>query len=255
MDLYSPGKRFNSPEFAKQFHDCMSNSEKDAKPSTCLLCGKPTTSFCNSHSIPKCCLKNISDDGHVYTINQILNFGPIDREKGLARTGTFRLICKECDNQFFKNYENPTAYLDEPNQQMLGQIATKDLLLEINKASILIALDEKTEQNDTKAVRELDFSENMKALGKAVHAGRGKGSPYKLIMFQQLNYVVPFAFQGVANLVSDFDGHMINNLFLYNQSYRLEPLHIAVFPLKHFSVVLLFRNAAAKRYKNLKRRF
>lgn len=37
--------------------------KEELKPRKCLLCDKDTTSFCNSHTIPRLSLKNISETG------------------------------------------------------------------------------------------------------------------------------------------------------------------------------------------------
>lgn len=83
--------------FNKKFSMYKHTGEQKAKPENCMLCGKKTVSFCNSHSIPQFCLKNITTDGKSKTLNQAIGIDFMPYEVGLNRTGTFKLICKKCD--------------------------------------------------------------------------------------------------------------------------------------------------------------
>ena len=37
----------------KKMNRMLSVARNESKPTTCILCGKPKTSFCNSHSVPQ----------------------------------------------------------------------------------------------------------------------------------------------------------------------------------------------------------
>lgn len=47
----------------KKISKLLSEARNAAKPDKCILCGKPQTSFCNSHSVPQLSLRNIASDG------------------------------------------------------------------------------------------------------------------------------------------------------------------------------------------------
>lgn len=104
--------------------------QQDSKPNKCILCGQHKTSFCNSHSVPRMCLKNIAVNGKVLQANGLVGADVIDVEKGINNSGTFHFICNECDSKAFQDYENPDTWTEiAPTDKVLSQIALKDVLL------------------------------------------------------------------------------------------------------------------------------
>ena len=86
----------------------------------------------SSHSIPQFALKRIAEDGKVMLPlqDEILTIG---KDTGVNKAGTFHIICRDCDSRTFQLYEDPNAYNSKPTDQMLAQIALKDVLLMISK--------------------------------------------------------------------------------------------------------------------------
>ncbi len=70
-------------EIKKQVNAILKKSHDDSKLDYCLCCRKKVTSFCNSHSLPRFILKNISNDGYVLTSNNYFKMPLIDNKKGL----------------------------------------------------------------------------------------------------------------------------------------------------------------------------
>ncbi len=130
----------NKIEYKKQFGKLLAKSRRDSKLSECYYCGSPCSSFCNSHSIPAFCLKNIAVNGDVFYSNKLVNLPLLDYEKGVNDSGTFHLICRECDSKIFSDYENPDNYQDKPTPKMLAQIAMKDYLKSISKRLFELSL-------------------------------------------------------------------------------------------------------------------
>jgi len=121
-------------EINKTMSRIMREAKNRAKPSSCLICGKEQTSFCNSHTVPAFCLRNIEKDGKVCTCNSIVKYPfYIKSENGINEAGSFRLICRECDSVVFQEYENPKAYNEKPSSKILAQIALKNGLKAISK--------------------------------------------------------------------------------------------------------------------------
>ena len=87
--------------YRKQMSAINKKARQTAKRETCYYCGKNVTSFCNSHSVPRFCLKNISTKGEVLTLNVLVDNPLIDKEKGVEEAGTFHLICNDCDSKIF----------------------------------------------------------------------------------------------------------------------------------------------------------
>ena len=117
----------NKIEINKKVSSLIAEATKNAKLECCILCSKPCSSFCNSHSIPQFALKRIAEDGKVMLPlqDEILTIG---KDTGVNKAGTFHIICRDCDSRTFQLYEDPNAYNSKPTDQMLAQIALKDVL-------------------------------------------------------------------------------------------------------------------------------
>lgn len=254
------------PELLVRYRKTMSfferKANKEAIPDNCLICGKAIQGVCNSHTIPQYCLREIAKEGKLFTPAAIINTNLIDNEIGVREALTFKLICKKCDSEFFKLYETPESLVEAPSSRILGQIATKNLLREISKATRELELKTtlghlSTPQYDTMMdIRSIDLSEDEKELSTALRIARSNSQSreYRIILYRVLPYVAPFAFQQKVSLVSDFDGKLINNVFNPSPVYRVEPIHVCIFPSKGKTVVLIFRNEKAKRYRSFERR-
>lgn len=235
----------------------------EAKPDSCYICGKPMMSFCNSHTIPQYCLKEIDVEGKLLTTAALIGGNLIDSEVGIAGAATFKRVCRQCDSEYFKLYETPETLLSEPTSQVLGQIAAKNLLREISKGRLELglhtALGERSnpEFDTMMAVRAVDMKEDEKAFKTAVRVG-GSEKPskaYHLVYYKLLPYVVPFAFQQMISPMADFNGGLINNSYNPSTNYRMEPIHICILPSKGATAVLMFRSENANRYRKFEQQF
>ena len=121
----------------KQFNSFMKQAWTVAKPDKCIVCGKQTTRLCNSHSVPRMILRNISENGQVIQANGLIGIEVIDIEKGVNNSGTFKFICQECDATLFQTYENPDNIRGEKlSDKLLAEIALKDVLLMLSKRNV-----------------------------------------------------------------------------------------------------------------------
>ena len=129
----------NAIDVNKQMSRLIKQARDNAKGTTCLYCGKNVTSFCNSHTIPAFCLRNIDSDGMVLTVNSIIEFPfYLKEDSGIGNAGTFHIICEGCDNTIFQEYENPDAYTATPSHRILAAIALKSNLKYIYKRKVEI---------------------------------------------------------------------------------------------------------------------
>ena len=135
----------------KRMSRIMSEVKSETKGDVCFFCGKPVTSFCNSHNVPRFCLESIGADGKVTGPNAILGLPSMGVSigkdyLGISEAGTFRIICRECDCTIFQDYENPDNYFETtpPSQKILAEIALKNYLKFISKRKLEIALLEKS---------------------------------------------------------------------------------------------------------------
>lgn len=111
----------------------LSESRADAKLETCFHCGKKIKGFCNSHSIPAFSLRNIATNGKLFHSNKFTELSFMDDESGVNNSGTFKLICRDCDSKIFTDYENPDNYSHELTARIIAQIAMKNFLKNISK--------------------------------------------------------------------------------------------------------------------------
>jgi hypothetical protein len=214
--------------------------QQDSKPDKCILCGKHKTSFCNSHSVPRMCLKNIAVDGKVLQANGLVGADIIDVEKGINNSGTFHFICNECDSKVFQDYENPDVWTDvAPTDRVLAQIALKDVLLMLSKRNMETLLWQRAAEMSNiggmdymRTVQELDirdFTEEME-LYKGITAETNE--QFKVVFYEKLPYTVPIATQVELVLDKDFEGNEINEIFNVSEDVRIQNLHISMSGLK-----------------------
>lgn len=244
----------------KRISDVLKEARQDGKPSECILCKRPLGGPGNSHSLPKFVLRSISSSGRVFTSNALLGWPILDKEKGINKFETFFTICRECDSKFFSEYENPEKWEEIPTGTMLSQIALKNFLHMRSKRLTEIALYDLLAKrfglgsllNPMQSVNEIDKSDyerSIEILRK--EALKPKSSLYEIDYYARLPYKVPIAFQGPIAVVSGFHGALINNIYNLDPKYKLQELHVSVFPLEKDSVVLCFTNRKHKRYRSL----
>lgn len=128
----------NTVDIRKRMSGMLSEARRKAKPTICIICGKPKTSFCNSHSVPQMALRPIAENGIVLQASAVLGVDEkiIDIENGVNKSGTFNYICNVCDNSFFQDYENPDIIVRPPTDKILAEIAVKNMLLQLSKRAV-----------------------------------------------------------------------------------------------------------------------
>ena len=70
----------------------------------------------------------------------------------------------------------------------------------------------------------------------------------RIVSYDKLDFTVPIAFQGMVALITGVNGEVINNIYEHNGDYKMEYLHIAVFPLRQSTAVVLFLDTNCSRY-------
>ncbi|EJL6601033.1 hypothetical protein NMS35_003481, partial [Vibrio cholerae] len=78
---------------------------------------------------------------------------------------------------------------------------------------------------------------------------------YYLFFYEKLNYVVPIAFQHKIAMAVDLEGNVVNNLYNHDPKYKIQHLHLVVFPLEETSVVMMFIDRKDTRYHQFIRQF
>ena len=259
-------------DYSKLLSKISTKSRRDSKSSKCLYCRRDTTKFCNSHTVPASFLKNIAVNGKIYTTNKIIDLPLLDKEKGVNNSGTFHVICRDCDSVIFQEYENPNNYEKEPTSKMIAQMAMKNHLRSIGKRRFEISLYNNIEAELSKdihsgrypvgnldqvnEVNRLDLNEYMRGFRRAKRIiEKGWNDEYYVFYCEKLSYVVPIAFQGEVTLHFDFDGNIINNVYNKDKKYKIQTLHVSIFPLELVSVIILFIDKNDKRYRKFYKQF
>ena len=254
----------DSIEMNKKMSRIIKQARENAKGKSCFYCGRAMDSFCNSHSIPAFCLRNIGSDGIVLTANTIIEFPfYLKEESGINNAGTFHIICEDCDNTIFQEYENPDIYNDKPSHQVLAAIALKCSLksiykrkVEIEQYKLMQAIKETQQFIQTNAVNSLDLQDFLNDYNKAKkYINSRYNDGYYLIYYDLLNYTVPIAFQGQIALYVDFDGTIVNDIYNKDPNYHMKDLFVCVFPLKNKTAVMLFIDNGEKRYRRFYKKF
>lgn len=251
----------------KRVRKLRAEAMKRAKRSTCFICGKKSNSFCNSHSVPKFCLKRISSQGRVYQSGLQKEFPVLGDDKGVANAGTFQIICTNCDNTAFQEYEDPSAYDKEPSSIMLAQIAMKNYLhllaqRYLDREVQSIIKDKSNTIVDRMAAESklffynLDIANFQEGFQRAKLATNGNHKDwYNLLFFAKLDYVVPIAHQTAITLISDFKDSVINNIYHQDPEYKIRCIHIAIFPLQNETAIIVFVDNKDKRYRGFCKQF
>lgn len=251
----------------------ISKAREASKHKTCILCDKPVEGFCNSHSIPKMCLKNIANTGKLNSIYSFIDSEIFEKDKGINNAGTFHNICRECDNYKFQKYEECNSYFSNVSEdyELLNQIALKNILRDIYKHELELellklipaAVKEKSKNNwadifvhltNTPQIkaREIDIKECYAALEKCKKSIITKEPWLDILFCERLDYVVPIAYQGMFALTTGFDHEIINDKFSFVEGYNLEYIHMAILPFEQFSMIIVFMDKNNKRYEKFK---
>ena len=254
-------------EINKKMSKIKKTAQENSKLNRCYYCGKENIPLCNSHSIPRFALKNISSDGELLYSNKLIKLPFEKEEKGIGEAGTFKIICRDCDSCIFKDYENTESYLNTPTPKMLAEIALKNYLKSISKRLIETELYKLgyTFANDTlskkfldekQRVNKLDLNEYRKNYEKAKRISiKNWDNEYYIIFFKKINYTVPIAFQSNLALICDMEGNIINDIYNENENYKIQDLQLCIFPLKDSSIILLFMDSGNVRYRKFNKQF
>lgn len=249
-------------EFSKKFSQLSSEGRKIAKTGKCFYCNEPVKKYCNSHSIPASFLKNIALEGKVSTSHGIIDFVLLDDEVGVNKAGTFLFICRTCDSKIFKDYESKENYDGEISQKMLAQIAMKNYLKSTSKRYFELGLfeslgaDKGIDVSNVNGTKNTDVLENIRGFKRAKKVDlKCIQEEYHLFFNETLNYVVPMAFQHQVALAVDLQNMVINNLFNYDKKYKIQMLHISVFPMEEKSVIMMFVDKKDTRYRSFIKQF
>ena len=248
-------------EQRKKIANILKRAKNIAKPDKCIVCGESQTSFCNSHLIPQMILKTIAEDGKVLHSNALMGVEVLDIEKGINNAGTFHFICRKCDGVLFQDYENKDALINYPSDSMLAEIAMKNVLLMLSKRGeekeiFNIIQKEKNVFENKKIldeVQDLDIKEYLEDFRfyKEIIDGKKSGC-FQILYWKKLPYTTPVAAQSPIAIYKDMNGNIVNDVYSEDPNYRIQNVHLCIFPIENETVILLFCHKREKNYKKLR---
>ena len=137
-------KKEKGIKIRKDLSKIVSKAKQAMRPNKCILCGKSIEGCCNSHSVPQMILREIEKDGMIFCAPKVMELGFnklckdikfIEEEAGINKSGTFQFICRKCDSDFFKDYENIENLMNDEicgSNKVLSEIATKNITRLLN---------------------------------------------------------------------------------------------------------------------------
>lgn len=266
IEYYRYLTREQEIEATKRSNSILHEARGKAKIDKCLICGRAMGSFCNSHTVPQFSLRKICTDGNVLNFNSLLESPAIKKDAGLTQAGVFHIICNDCDNKVFQEYENPNNYKEDSlSSKMMAEIALKNYLKLIDKKLFERVLNQLLIQrfpNRQSAIQhkldvvEFDYNNYKIGFEKAKRLSKKDDNDgYYLIYYKLLDYIAPLAFQAAITLAVDFKGEIINQIYNMDSHYKMKELHLAVLPMNGKTAIVMFIDNNEKRYKSFIRQF
>ena len=228
----------------------------------CLICGQECTSYCDSHSIPKFVLKQISKNGKILIGHNFVQ-NPVTDEYGISNALVFKCVCNKCDNTYFQEYENLSVFEKPLSNLAINEIATKIYLRHYYKRfeeeSIFLELNQEVKKNGLEGTyaagiinnklltTQLDLEDAKRRIRKLIKHKNEKH--FYVIDDFNLDYPAQLTYQGFIALTKGF-GKTINDIYNYNPSYRIEVIYLCVFPFKGGTKIVLFCDDGATRLRD-----
>lgn len=253
-------------ELRKEYSRLVKKSKQQAKKNQCLWCGKKITRFCNSHSVPQCVLRNIDMEGKLDYFNSMLNLPLINEDKGISEVATFKLLCTDCDNTIFQDYEDLDKLSVEATEVMLEEIALKNVLMMLNKRYFEIELYHNLQKEydvpypyevkqEVNLLDERDFWWDYLRTKEMLSSSDEQKSKYKMFYWKKLDYIIPIAFQGIVTLYGDLEGNIVTDIYNTSEDIIIKHMHVCMFPLERSSVLFAFYHEDDKEYDNFAEQF
>lgn len=238
----------NIIEARKMLGRLKKNSRLSTKPDRCLWCGKKTSQFCESHTIPQFVLRNIATDGKLDYYNSFMENPLENTDQGIAETAIFRLICRECDNTLFQKYEDEKKLKEYPTEQILELIALKNTLFFLSKRLFETEFNNQMIRNNYEVdwyslkqmVNNLDVQDYIWEFDRIREMLEDGKKHFTLISWDMVHYRVPVAYQGQFSVYGDREGNIVTDIYDHSSDRINKRMHLCVFPLIDSSVIFSF---------------
>lgn len=248
-------------EKKKYIYNLEKKSKEQIKVDYCLLCGKTISSTCHSHIIPKFILKEISENGLVSFGKTISDDKLLNITKGTKNVFNFRLICNDCDCNFFKEYESIKAidefdsFDENRKNRILIKMSIKEhlssiyMLLTLDRFKAILSpyeyLDHRGYRGDLLGVEQhLNIINQLKESLK-------ENDHFKIIYNNKFDYKMRMACQSCICMVKDLRKNLIYDFKDVTRYNLFHMLYIVIFPYENNTRVILYvENKNVKYYKD-----
>lgn len=235
-------------DLKKQLNDLKAKIYKDIKPTNCLLCGNVMTSPCNSHTVPQFVLKTIAKNGKVCYGQALAKIKEIDTETGIGNAFPFKLICRKCDNSFFKEYESSESILyfdgSKNNNRILAPMAVKSHLGRLSSKLYIKRFKERMYlngyENPNLSGEKLEIVQHRVYIKNLKKLKNSSKEEFTIIFNDLLDYEVGIACQTTICLVRDLDGNLLFDMLDIRFSNKLDFLYLTIFPTEGKTRIMLF---------------
>ena len=247
--MKSKDKQNRDVDFERYINDCERESKKRFIVDNCCLCGKKTTSLCNSHDVPQFILEEIAENGAVSYAKAIGAEKVRKTTRGVRNANPFKLICKKCDNETFKAYESKDVIenfdiLDATKKSdVLKAIAIKMHLSRIyakgkeeNLVHIVYPFVPKLK--NVYSAREIDMMEHAHYIEELKKV---KDTDFfEIIYSKTLNYKVQLACQAMICLLKDLKNKTVFDVHDFMNVDDIDYLYLCIFPYDASTKIIFF---------------
>lgn len=236
--------------FVIETNNLLRQIERDAKTTACFLCGKKIDSPCNSHLVPRFILKEIAQQGMVEYGQSLSRLSIQNTQTGIKNAFTFFMLCRNCDQKFFSDYENPESLLNfdrlsyEQKKLILLEIGVKNHLSHIFTKRKIVCLQRKQiEQYQSQQMlspAQLDIIEHAKYIRKLKNYKNSTSFPFQILFSKLLDYKTQLATQTIIAYVFDLNGKQLFNPYDLTSTFLSNYFYLAVLPYKGQTRVLFY---------------
>lgn len=258
---YESADRERQILFDSTLKDVRKNAaRKSQEKKECYLCGTKLDKYCNSHTVPKFIFDEISENGMLADGKETqVKISKHFKRPGAKNAGTFRMICSDCDAEYFNPYESKKVLSNITNNdyKLFSRIALKTTLYKLYKRKVELEMQFSFEDKD---ITNAQIDTNKMVFGMDLNDFIYEANLYKDIVLKEQNRI-----DVIYNELIDVKSHLVcqnsfpiyvgldNRVLVdvrnYDKTYNVETIHFCVFPIGDKTRVILFKHKHHHKYK------
>ena len=250
-------------ELKKDFAELFKAVEEASKPDHCLLCGKKNIPICYSHIVPQFVLRGIADKGMICYGQSLFKRADItETKKGIKNAFTFRLICRECDQKKFANYEKPDTIVNfdalnnDNKNNVLIEMALKTHLAHIYSKVKSFKLREalfpqKLQQLQNLGLPtafEIDIQEHFQYIHALTAARKSTSFTFDVLYNELLDYETGVAAQTIIAYQYDLNGNQLFDPKDFSASNSVKYFYLMILPYNGKTRIIFYTERKHRNY-------